>query len=136
MPIWINFVGSCDGRCRYILWTFGLFYGHLVYFVAIWYNVWLFGKFWYVVPIKSGNPALRPLSLCAGVVCWQKNETFVRQQKKIARMCLAGDLVMGAMRYFWPHFTELGKQQNGRGMLGTNLEPIQLTPGAIFGIFV
>jgi hypothetical protein len=24
----------------YILWPFGIFYGHLVYFVAIWYILW------------------------------------------------------------------------------------------------
>jgi hypothetical protein len=40
----------------------GLFYGHLEYFVAIWYILWLFGMFspfWYDVhmyPEKSGNP--------------------------------------------------------------------------------
>jgi hypothetical protein len=44
IPIWINFGGPCDGRCWYILWPFGLFYGHLsilygllVYFMVIWY---------------------------------------------------------------------------------------------------
>jgi hypothetical protein len=26
----------------YILWPFGIFCGHLVYFVAIWYNLWPF----------------------------------------------------------------------------------------------
>jgi hypothetical protein len=36
-PIWVNFGRSCKGRCYYILWPFGLFYGHMVYFVAIWY---------------------------------------------------------------------------------------------------
>jgi hypothetical protein len=35
IPIWVNFGGSCNGSCWYILWPFGLFYGHLVYFVAI-----------------------------------------------------------------------------------------------------
>jgi hypothetical protein len=37
----------------------GLFYGHLVYFTAIWsifvairYSLWLFGSFWYVVRRK------------------------------------------------------------------------------------
>jgi hypothetical protein len=25
IPIWVNFGGSCDGRCWYILWSFGLF---------------------------------------------------------------------------------------------------------------
>jgi hypothetical protein len=47
IPIWINFGGPCDGRCWYILWPFGLFYGHLsilygllVYFMAIWSILW------------------------------------------------------------------------------------------------
>jgi hypothetical protein len=29
----------------YILWPFGIFYGHLVYFMAIWYILWSFGIF-------------------------------------------------------------------------------------------
>jgi hypothetical protein len=29
--IWVILGGSCNGRCWYILWPFGLFYGHLVY---------------------------------------------------------------------------------------------------------
>jgi hypothetical protein len=29
----------------YILWPFGIFCGHLVYFVAIWYILWPFGIF-------------------------------------------------------------------------------------------
>jgi hypothetical protein len=36
-----------------ILWPNGIFYGHLVHFVVIWYS---FPPFWYVVPKKSGNP--------------------------------------------------------------------------------
>jgi hypothetical protein len=42
-----------------ILLPFGLFYGHFVYFVAIWYILWLFGiffLFWYVVPLKLWQP--------------------------------------------------------------------------------
>jgi hypothetical protein len=41
------------------LWSFGPFYDHLVYFVAIWYNLWTFGiffPFWYVVPRKIWQP--------------------------------------------------------------------------------
>jgi hypothetical protein len=33
----------------YILWTLDIVYGYLVY---------IFSPFWYVVPIKSGNPVL------------------------------------------------------------------------------
>jgi hypothetical protein len=39
----------------------GTFYGHLVYFVSIWYNVWLFGiifPFWYEVPRKIWQPCV------------------------------------------------------------------------------
>jgi hypothetical protein len=42
--IWVNFGGSCNGRCWYILWPFGQFYGHLVYFRALWYILWPFSK--------------------------------------------------------------------------------------------
>jgi hypothetical protein len=31
IPIGVNFGGSCNGRCWYTLWPFGLFCGHLVY---------------------------------------------------------------------------------------------------------
>jgi hypothetical protein len=27
IQIWVNFGGSCNGRCWYILWTLGPFYG-------------------------------------------------------------------------------------------------------------
>jgi hypothetical protein len=30
IQIWVNFEGSCYGRCWYILWPFGIFYGHFV----------------------------------------------------------------------------------------------------------
>jgi hypothetical protein len=35
IPIWVNYGGSCNGKCWPILLPFGLFYGHLVYIVAI-----------------------------------------------------------------------------------------------------
>jgi hypothetical protein len=31
-PKWVHFGGSCNGRCCHILWPFGQFYCHLVYF--------------------------------------------------------------------------------------------------------
>jgi hypothetical protein len=43
--IWINFVGSCNGRCWYILWTLGPFYSLLLYFMGICYILW---SFWYI----------------------------------------------------------------------------------------
>jgi hypothetical protein len=45
LPIWTIFGGSCNERCWNILWPLGLLYGSLVYFVAIWYILWLFGIF-------------------------------------------------------------------------------------------
>jgi hypothetical protein len=66
IPIWVNFAGSCNSKCWYILcpfglflrghwkyfvviwyilWSFGIFCGHLVYFVVIWYILWSFGIF-------------------------------------------------------------------------------------------
>jgi hypothetical protein len=38
----------------YILWSFGIFCGHLVYFVVIWYILSRFGK---LCQEKSDNPA-------------------------------------------------------------------------------
>jgi hypothetical protein len=32
-------------KCWYILWPFGIFYGHLIYFMAIWYILRPFGIF-------------------------------------------------------------------------------------------
>jgi hypothetical protein len=40
IPIWVNFGGFCNGRCWYILLPFGLFYGRLVNFMAIWFSLW------------------------------------------------------------------------------------------------
>jgi hypothetical protein len=47
-----------------MLCPFGLFYGHLLNFVAIWYILRLFGIFSYFGMLcqeKSGKPALRPV---------------------------------------------------------------------------
>jgi hypothetical protein len=34
-PNWVNFGGSFNGKCWYILWTLGPFYGLLLYFIDI-----------------------------------------------------------------------------------------------------
>jgi hypothetical protein len=56
----VNYGGSCNVRCWYIMWPFGLhyghFYGYLVYFVAIWY---IFPRFGVLYQEKSGNPDLQ-----------------------------------------------------------------------------
>jgi hypothetical protein len=69
ISIWVHFGGSFNGKCWYILWPFGVFYCHLVYFVAIWYIVWQFGicnghliyfsRFGMLYQEKSGNPEHR-----------------------------------------------------------------------------
>jgi hypothetical protein len=51
-----------------MLWPFGIFCGHVVYFVAIWYILWPFGifcghlvyfsRFGMLYQEKSGSPAL------------------------------------------------------------------------------
>jgi hypothetical protein len=53
IPIWVIFGRFCNRRCWYISWSFGLFYGHLVYFKAIWY---ILGPFGLLYQEKSGNP--------------------------------------------------------------------------------
>jgi hypothetical protein len=40
IQFWENLGGSCKGRCWYILWTLGPFYGLLLYFIDIWYSLW------------------------------------------------------------------------------------------------
>jgi hypothetical protein len=35
IPLWVNFGGPYNGKCWYILWSFGIFNGHLVYFMVI-----------------------------------------------------------------------------------------------------
>jgi hypothetical protein len=58
---WINFGGSCNGRCWYILLPFGKFSAHLVYLfcgyfgnsVIIWY---IFPRFGMLCQDTSGNP--------------------------------------------------------------------------------
>jgi hypothetical protein len=69
IQIWVNFGGSCNGRCWYISCPFGIFYVRLLYFVAIWYILWPFGifyghsvhflPFWYIVWRKIWQPWLR-----------------------------------------------------------------------------
>jgi hypothetical protein len=74
IPIWVNFGGSCNGRCWFIFWPFGLFYNYRVYFVAIFgimyghlvyfchfgiMYIWSFGiflPFWYVLSRKIWHP--------------------------------------------------------------------------------
>jgi hypothetical protein len=45
IPIWVNFGGSCDGRCWCILWPFGISHSHLAYLTAFGHILWKFGIF-------------------------------------------------------------------------------------------
>jgi hypothetical protein len=66
IQIWVNFGGSCNGICWYILWTFGLFYGHLIYFMPI-RNIFM--NFWYIFPrfgiSTKKNLATLLMNLCS-----------------------------------------------------------------------
>jgi hypothetical protein len=42
---WVNFGGSCTGRCWYILWTLGPLYSLLLYFMDFWCSSW------YIFPV-------------------------------------------------------------------------------------
>jgi hypothetical protein len=45
ISIWVNFGGPYNWKCSYILWSFGIFYAHLGYFMAILEKMRLFGTF-------------------------------------------------------------------------------------------
>jgi hypothetical protein len=63
IPIWINFGGSYNWRCWYILWPLGLFYGRLVFLCHLWWFVTYFSHFGMLYREKSGNPTEMPLQL-------------------------------------------------------------------------
>jgi hypothetical protein len=44
--LWAYFGGMWNLKCWYILWPFGLLYGHLVYYMAIWYMYYM--AIWYI----------------------------------------------------------------------------------------
>jgi hypothetical protein len=49
IQIWVNFEGPYIGKCWYILWSFGIVYGHLRCFVSIGYILCSFGTFFPVL---------------------------------------------------------------------------------------
>jgi hypothetical protein len=87
IPIWLNSERSCIGRFCYILWTLGLFYGHWIYFMAIWYILWPFGifcvnvvlfyPFWYVEPIRIWQPCMSIM------LCWWILVIYVLNQSPL-----------------------------------------------------
>jgi hypothetical protein len=60
-----RYIFECLGiESLVILWSFWLFYGYWVHFMAIWYTLWSFGihifRFGMLCREKSGNPDLDP----------------------------------------------------------------------------
>jgi hypothetical protein len=65
IPFWVKFLGSCNGKCWYILCPLRLFYGHWKYVMAIWCILWSFGifsPFWFFVPRKIWQPCGRAVT--------------------------------------------------------------------------
>jgi hypothetical protein len=62
-PFWVNFGGSCNGRCMYISRPYDLFYDQLLYFMVIWY----FFLFWYDAPRKIWQPWFAELLHCVAL---------------------------------------------------------------------
>jgi hypothetical protein len=57
IPLWVKFGGPWNGKCCSILLPLGIFFGHLVLFLAVWYSLWSFGIFLVCLDHeKSGNP--------------------------------------------------------------------------------
>jgi hypothetical protein len=58
-----KFWKALERKNGYILWEFGMFYGHLEYFITIWYILCSFGTLFSSFGIadqeKSGNPDRR-----------------------------------------------------------------------------
>jgi hypothetical protein len=73
IPIWETISGSRIGKCWYILWPFGTFYGNLGSFVTIWYIWYIFSCFGIMHQEKSGNPDLRTYALKRSYVFLSKS---------------------------------------------------------------
>jgi hypothetical protein len=85
IPVWINYGVSSKRRYWYILWRFGQFSGHLIYFMALWYILWSFGILHHE---QSGNPATRQ-SMAMGQGCqillgtWYQNRKWCTKWTQI-----------------------------------------------------
>jgi hypothetical protein len=91
LRIWVDFGGPWNGKCWHILLPIGIFYGNLIYFMVIWYNLW---SFWYIFPCfgmmyqgKSGNPVgnLHRTSKC--VLC---SSFFVVSRQRFLQLIAFG----------------------------------------------
>jgi hypothetical protein len=76
--IWVIFGGSCKGRCWYILWTLGPFFGLLLYFMDIWYSLWKIGIF---IPVLVFCTKKNLATLCTIGPCRQSNHRKLHTTK-------------------------------------------------------
>jgi hypothetical protein len=53
IPFWVHFGAPCSGKFWYILWSFGILYGHLGKFMVTWH---IFSRSGVFYKEKSGNP--------------------------------------------------------------------------------
>jgi hypothetical protein len=84
-PVWVNFEGFCNGRFWSILWPFYLFYGHLVYFIVIWYIFPRFGMLYLLRKILQPwwQPfvlSIHSLSFGLSYEAWQWIRPLVRRK--------------------------------------------------------
>jgi hypothetical protein len=94
--IWLNFGGHCNGRCWRISWKFGIFYGHLIYFMDIWYIMWSLGIFCgHLVHFprvgklyqeKSGNPGVHSHRI-PGSRFYKTNLCVLSTPKRFLHVC-------------------------------------------------
>jgi hypothetical protein len=88
-PIRVNCGGPWNAKCLYMLGQFGIFHGHWVYFMEIWYCLWSFGNFfcfWFV---------------------WSKKNLATQAGKA------GGDSLRAARRLFFP-FPDLSTEKSKR----------------------
>jgi hypothetical protein len=86
IPIWEKFSGPQVGKCWYILWPFGIFYGYLGYSMTIRQILCSFGtffQFWYHAPRKIWQPWSHKqrtvqIQLCLQVPTYLPNITLAK----------------------------------------------------------
>jgi hypothetical protein len=110
IQIWVNFGGSFNGTCWYILSP----YIHLPYIMDIWYISWLFGiffPFWYAAAIKIWQPCCR---LCSLLQTEDRRKAESKEFKQGIRISLTAQswgnaLVVCVVKYvtFWSSFQQL-----------------------------
>jgi hypothetical protein len=55
IPVWAYYGGTCNGKYRYMLWPFGIFYDYWVFLCAFG-NFAVISPLWYIVPRKIWQP--------------------------------------------------------------------------------